>query len=37
MHTKGLEKLDGAIEIYRRHGAGEVWIERVERDRARSP
>jgi tetratricopeptide (TPR) repeat protein len=30
-----VEKLDAAIEIYRRIGAGERWIERVLGDRAR--
>jgi DNA-binding SARP family transcriptional activator/tetratricopeptide (TPR) repeat protein len=28
-------KLDQALEIYRRHGAGAVWLERVEADRPR--
>ncbi|HEY6298209.1 MAG TPA: AAA family ATPase [Candidatus Binatus sp.] len=31
------EKLDAAIEIYRRCGAGERWVERVEADRPASP
>ncbi len=33
--ASALEKLDGAIEVYRRHGAGQRWIERVEADRRR--
>jgi tetratricopeptide (TPR) repeat protein len=32
---RGLEKLDAAIEIYRRHGAGHLWIGRVEADKLR--
>lgn len=35
-YTGALEKLDGAIEVYRRHGAGQRWIERVEADRRRA-
>jgi tetratricopeptide (TPR) repeat protein len=31
------EKLDAAIEIYRRCSAGERWVERVEADRRPSP
>jgi tetratricopeptide (TPR) repeat protein len=31
------EKLDAAIEIYRRCGAGERWVQRVEADRPPSP
>jgi len=31
-----VEKFDAAIEIYRRIGAGERWIERVHADRARA-
>ena len=31
------EKLDAAIEIYRRCGAGERWVQRVEADRPSSP
>jgi hypothetical protein len=31
--SRASEKFDGAIEIYRRHGAGERWIDRVESDR----
>jgi tetratricopeptide (TPR) repeat protein len=36
-HGRAHEKLDAAIEIYRRCGAGERWVERVEADRASSP
>ena len=35
-YTGALEKLDGAIDVYRRHGAGQVWIDRVEADRRRA-
>ncbi len=31
-----LEKLDAAAEIYRRHGAGERWIEAIQTDRLRA-
>ncbi|HLX04436.1 MAG TPA: AAA family ATPase [Candidatus Binatus sp.] len=31
------KKLDAAIEIYRRCGAGERWVQRVEADRPSSP
>jgi len=31
-----LEKLDAAIELYRRYGAGERWLERVQTDRVRA-
>lgn len=31
--SRASEKFDAAIEIYRRHGAGERWIDRVESDR----
>ena len=31
--TRANEKLDAAIEIYRRCGAGERWVQRVELDR----
>jgi hypothetical protein len=30
------EKFDAAIEVYRRHGAGQRWIERVENERQSS-
>jgi tetratricopeptide (TPR) repeat protein len=30
------EKLDGAIKIYHRHGAGHCWIDRVEADKRRA-
>ena len=36
-HGRANEKLDAAIEIYRRCGAGERWVQRVEADRASSP
>ena len=36
-HARANEKLDAAIEIYRRCGAGERWVERVEADRPPSP
>ena len=29
-YSRANEKLDGAIDIYRRHGAGQRWIDRVE-------
>jgi class 3 adenylate cyclase len=32
-HTGALEKLAGALEIYRRHGAGARWVERVLADK----
>jgi tetratricopeptide (TPR) repeat protein len=32
-HGRANEKLDAAIEIYRRCGAGERWVQRVEADR----
>ena len=32
-HSRATEKFDAAIEIYRRHGAGQRWIDRVEADR----
>ncbi len=32
-HGRANEKLDAAIEIYRRCGTGERWVERVETDR----
>jgi tetratricopeptide (TPR) repeat protein len=32
-HSRAAGKLDAAIEIYRRHGAGQRWIDRVEADR----
>jgi class 3 adenylate cyclase len=32
-HTGALEKLVGALEVYRRHGAGTRWIERVLADK----
>jgi tetratricopeptide (TPR) repeat protein len=35
-HSRANEKLDAAIEIYRRCGAGERWVERVEKDRPAS-
>jgi tetratricopeptide (TPR) repeat protein len=35
-HASALEKLDGAIDLYRRYGAGQRWIERVEADRRRA-
>jgi len=35
-HGRANEKLDAAIEIYRRCGAGERWIQRVEADRLSS-
>lgn len=31
-----LEKLDAATELYRRHGAGERWLQRVQADRLRT-
>lgn len=30
--SRAAEHLVAAAEIYRRHGAGAVWLERVERD-----
>ena len=36
-HPGANEKHDAAIEIYRRCGAGERWVERVEADRPSSP
>jgi tetratricopeptide (TPR) repeat protein len=36
-HAQVNEKLDGAIEIYRRHGGGQRWIDRVEAARASMP
>jgi hypothetical protein len=33
--SRASEKFDAAIEIYRRHGAGQRWIDRVEAERAR--
>ncbi|MGC2304395.1 ATP-binding protein [Candidatus Binatus sp.] len=36
-HGRANEKLDAAIESYRRCGAGERWVERVEADRPSSP
>ncbi|HEY6300897.1 MAG TPA: hypothetical protein VIW95_14765 [Candidatus Binatus sp.] len=32
-HSRATEKFDAAIEIYRRHGAGQRWVDRVEADR----
>jgi hypothetical protein len=32
-HSRAAGKLDAAIEIYRRHGAGQRWVDRVEADR----
>jgi hypothetical protein len=29
-----VEKFDAALEIYRRMGAGQAWIDRVEREMA---
>ena len=34
--VRALQKLDGATELYRRHGAGEPWLQRVQADRARA-
>ncbi len=34
--SAALEKLDAAMELYRRHGAGERWLERVQADRLRA-
>ena len=31
--TGSLERLDEALELYRRHGAGAAWIQRVEAER----
>jgi tetratricopeptide (TPR) repeat protein len=36
-HGRANEKLDAAIEIYRRCGAGARWVELVEADRPSSP
>jgi tetratricopeptide (TPR) repeat protein len=36
-HARANEKIDAAIEIYRRCGAGERWIERVEAVSSRAP
>ncbi len=36
-HGRANEKLDAAIEIYRRCGAGERWVQLVEADRPSSP
>ncbi len=33
--ARGIEKLDAAIDIYRRHGAGQPWIDRVDVDKPR--
>jgi tetratricopeptide (TPR) repeat protein len=35
-NASALEKLDAAMELYRRHGAGQRWIQRVEVDRRRT-
>jgi tetratricopeptide (TPR) repeat protein len=35
-HSHANEKFDAAVEIYRRHGAGQRWIDRVEAARASS-
>jgi tetratricopeptide (TPR) repeat protein len=35
-NASALEKLDRAIDLYRRHGAGQRWIDRVEEDRGRA-
>jgi tetratricopeptide (TPR) repeat protein len=35
-NANALEKLDKAIDLYRRHGAGQRWIDRVEEDRGRA-
>ena len=35
-HTKANDKLGAAIAIYRRCGAGERWVERVEAERSRT-
>ena len=34
-HSGASEEFDAAIEIYRRHGTGQRWIDRVEAERAR--
>jgi tetratricopeptide (TPR) repeat protein len=34
--SAALDKLDAATELYRRHGAGERWLERVQTDRLRA-
>jgi hypothetical protein len=36
-HSNANEKFDGASEIYRRHGAGQRWIDRVEAARPSLP
>jgi tetratricopeptide (TPR) repeat protein len=33
---RALEKLDAAIKIYRDHGSGQAWIDRVDADRRRA-
>lgn len=33
LNSRGGEKFAAAIEIYRRHGAGQRWVDRVEADR----
>jgi hypothetical protein len=33
--SDAIEKLDQALTIYRRHNAGEPWLDRVEADRRR--
>jgi tetratricopeptide (TPR) repeat protein len=35
-HSRAMEKFDSAIGIYRRCGAGQVWIDRVEAGRPRA-
>jgi tetratricopeptide (TPR) repeat protein len=32
-HSRAAGKLDAAIEVYRRHGSGQRWVDRVEADR----
>jgi tetratricopeptide (TPR) repeat protein len=32
-HSRATEKFDAAIETYRRHGAGQHWVDRVEADK----
>ncbi len=34
--NRAIEKLDAATEIYRRHGAGQRWIDHVAADRSRT-
>jgi hypothetical protein len=34
---RAAEKLDAALEIYRQHGAGQRWIDRVNADRPSTP